>query len=138
MQSDAPAPEPIGAKLHPIALLSIVDHHERTVGNKLNKRALGVLLGESNRGVYDITNAYAIPFEEEHKKEGVWFLDHDYHETKPQLEVAVDTERAAALGVSVREVGRTLETMMGFRRVTTYLDRNEEYDDTGREVLPDR
>lgn len=85
MQNEAPALEPIGAKLHPIALLSIVDHHERTVGNKLNKRALGVLLGESNRGVYDITNAYAIPFEEEHKKEGVWFLDHNYHETMANM-----------------------------------------------------
>lgn len=72
--------EPIGVKMHPIALLSIVDHHERAVGNKKNKRALGVLLGESNRGVYDITNAYAIPFDEEPNKEGVWFIDHNYHE----------------------------------------------------------
>lgn len=38
--------EPLGVKIHPIALLSITDHFERTVGNKKDKRAVGVLLGE--------------------------------------------------------------------------------------------
>lgn len=32
------------------------------------------------------------------------------------------------MGVSVGDIGRTLETMLGERRVTTYLDRGEEYD----------
>jgi multidrug efflux pump len=52
----------------------------------------------------------------------------DYKETKPQLEVIVNTDRAADLGVSVREIGRTLETLMGSRRVTTFVERGEEYD----------
>ena len=55
-------------------------------------------------------------------------ISSDFKETKPQLEVTVDTDRAADLGISVREVGRTLETLMGSRRVTTFLDRGEEYD----------
>ena len=55
-------------------------------------------------------------------------LDADYKEVKPQLLIQVDRNRAADLGVSVSEVGRTLETMLGSRRVTTYLDRGEEYD----------
>ena len=59
---------------------------------------------------------------------GLQAVDDDYKETKPQLQVAVDTDRAADLGVSAREIGRTLETMMGFRRVTTFVDRGEEYD----------
>ncbi|MCA8942363.1 MAG: efflux RND transporter permease subunit [Planctomycetes bacterium] len=59
---------------------------------------------------------------------GLRAVDHDYKETKPQLQVLVDTDRAADLGVSVREIGSTLETLMGFRRVTTYVDRGEEYD----------
>jgi len=50
--------------MHPIALLSIVDHNERTVGSKKNKRALGFLLGEILDNVYEITNSYAVPFEE--------------------------------------------------------------------------
>ena len=55
-------------------------------------------------------------------------LDSDYKEVKPQLVVEVDRDRAADLGVSVATIGRTLETMLGSRRVTTYLDRGEEYD----------
>ncbi|MEC7584672.1 MAG: efflux RND transporter permease subunit [Planctomycetota bacterium] len=59
---------------------------------------------------------------------GLVSVDSDYRETKPQLMVVVDDDRAADLGVSSMEVGRTLETLMGFRRVTTFLDRGEEYD----------
>jgi multidrug efflux pump len=36
--------------------------------------------------------------------------------------------RAADLGVSIADVGRTLETLFGFKRVTTYVDQGEEYD----------
>ncbi len=55
-------------------------------------------------------------------------IDWDFKETKPQLRVAIDYDRAAELGVTVSNVGRTLETMLGSRRVTTYIDRGEEYD----------
>jgi len=55
-------------------------------------------------------------------------LDNDYKETRPQLDFQVDYERAADLGVTIAEIGRTLETMMGGRNVTTFLDRGEEYD----------
>ncbi len=55
-------------------------------------------------------------------------LDWDYKETKPQLRVDIDYDRAAELGVRVGEIGRTLETMLGSRRVTTFLQDGEEYD----------
>ena len=54
-------------------------------------------------------------------------LDTDYKERKPQVLVAVDRDRAADLGVSLQAVGRTLETMLGSRIVTTYVDRGREY-----------
>lgn len=54
--------------------------------------------------------------------------DSDYKETRPQMRVNIDRARAADLGVSVADVGRTLETMMGSRRVTTFVDSGEEYD----------
>jgi multidrug efflux pump len=59
---------------------------------------------------------------------GLFGADSDYNETRPQLRVQVDRERAADLGVSVTEIGRTLETMMGSRRVTTFVQDGEEYD----------
>jgi multidrug efflux pump len=53
--------------------------------------------------------------------------DSDYQERKPQMKISVNRNRAAALGVSLSNVGRTLETMLGSRKVTTYLDRGREY-----------
>ena len=59
---------------------------------------------------------------------GLVGLDWDYKETKPQLRVVIDYDRAAELGVTVGTIGRTLETMLGSRRVTTYIDAGQEYD----------
>jgi len=58
---------------------------------------------------------------------GLTNLDSDYYARKPQLKVSVDRNRAGDLGVSLTTVGRTLETMMGSRIVTTFVDRGEEY-----------
>ncbi|WP_017446595.1 efflux RND transporter permease subunit [Gayadomonas joobiniege] len=55
-------------------------------------------------------------------------LDSDYKETRPQIDFVVDYQRAADLGVTVSEIGSTLETMMGGKNVTTFLDEGEEYD----------
>ena len=54
-------------------------------------------------------------------------LDSDYQERKPQLSVRIDRNKAADLGVSLQNVGRTLETMLGSRIVTTFLQGGEEY-----------
>ncbi len=59
---------------------------------------------------------------------GLYGVDSDYKETRPQMRVNIDRNRAADLGVSVQEIGRTLETMMGSRQVTTFVDNGEEYD----------
>ncbi|KGJ99143.1 efflux RND transporter permease subunit [Thalassotalea sp. ND16A] len=55
-------------------------------------------------------------------------LETDYKETSPQFLINIDRARAADLGVSVGDIGTTLETMLGKRRVTTYVERGEEYD----------
>jgi multidrug efflux pump len=62
------------------------------------------------------------------KNPNFFAADSDYKETRPQMRVMIDRARAADLGVSVSEIGRTLETMMGSRRVTTFVDNGEEYD----------
>lgn len=58
---------------------------------------------------------------------GIIDLDSNYRETRPQLIVDIDTTRAGDLGVPIADVAETLETMMGGRRVTTFIDRGEEY-----------
>lgn len=59
---------------------------------------------------------------------GLVGTDSDYKETRPQMRVNIDRQRAADLGVSVTAIGSALETMMGSRRVTTFVDNGEEYD----------
>ena len=47
---------------------------------------------------------------------------------RPELRIKIYREKAAALGVSAQAIGRTLETMFGSRRATTYLRGGQEYD----------
>ena len=58
---------------------------------------------------------------------GITNLDSDLRETQSQVIVEVDKERAAALGISAQTVGRTLQTMMSEREVSTYEVGGEEY-----------
>ncbi len=64
----------------------------------------------------------------EENNPGLIGVDYDYKETKPQLRLQIDRDRAGDLGVTVGNIGRTLETILGSRRVTTYIDAGEEYD----------
>jgi multidrug efflux pump len=59
---------------------------------------------------------------------GLTEIGWDYNETRPQLRIQIDYDLAAEMGVSVSAIGRTLETMLGQRRVTTYIDDGFEYD----------
>lgn len=59
---------------------------------------------------------------------GLQRLDSDLKETQPQVMVEIDKNRAAALGVSVQSIGRTLAAMMSEQRITTYVEDGEEYD----------
>nr|CAD7586711.1 unnamed protein product [Timema genevievae] len=67
--------------VHPLVLLSVVDHFTRMgkIGNQ--KRVVGVLLGSWRaKGILDVSNSFAVPFDEDDKDKSVWFLDHDYLE----------------------------------------------------------
>jgi multidrug efflux pump len=52
----------------------------------------------------------------------------NYEPNAPRLLVDVDPQQSAALGVSSQQIGRTLETMFGSRRATTYIKGGQEYD----------
>ena len=66
--------------VHPLVLLSTVDHYTR-VAKDTKKRVVGVLLGTRSRGSVDVTNSFAVPFEEDAKNNSIWYLDHNYLET---------------------------------------------------------
>lgn len=57
---------------------------------------------------------------------GINQIDWDYKETQQQYRVNVDIARASDLGVTVQEIGSTLQTMLGSKRVGTFIQNGEE------------
>ncbi|UTV30763.1 efflux RND transporter permease subunit [Photobacterium atrarenae] len=114
---------------------------QQRLGDLVGVRAFAVMRQPFGRGVgkplqfvlgggsyEELARWRDILLEEAGNNPGLTGLDHDYKETKPQFRVAIDRNRAGDLGVSLRDVGRTLESMLGSRLVTTYQWRGEEYD----------
>jgi len=76
-ESDGPR---VTVVVHPLVLLSTVDHYNR-VAKDTDKRVVGVLLGTRTKASVDVTNSFAVPFEEDKKNPSIWYLDHNYLET---------------------------------------------------------
>lgn len=86
---EAPILLPSAARVdvHPLVLLSLVDHYAR-VNNKATtrKRVVGMLLGRykkcksTDMVVLDINNSFAVPFEEDINNSEVWYFDKSYAE----------------------------------------------------------
>jgi multidrug efflux pump len=55
-------------------------------------------------------------------------LDTDLRLNKPQLDIHIDRERASGLGVSVADIGSTLETLLGGRVVSDFKRGTKQYD----------
>jgi multidrug efflux pump len=55
-------------------------------------------------------------------------IDSDLKLNKPQLSVVIDREKAAALGIQVETIGRTLESLLGGRQVTRFKREGKQYD----------
>jgi len=58
---------------------------------------------------------------------GIVNLDADYVETKPQMLINVDRQRAGDMGISVDDISQALQSLMGSRRVSTFVRDGEEY-----------
>ena len=66
-------PTPELAVVHPLVLLSVVDHYNR-VAKDTKKRVVGVLLGENSKGRIDITNSFAGTPGQDHPRQLIWFV----------------------------------------------------------------
>lgn len=68
--------------VHPLVLLSVVDHFNRVSKTQNVKRVVGVLLGSMKYDkTLDVANSFAVPFDEDEKDKKTWFLDMDYLES---------------------------------------------------------
>ncbi|MEO5617095.1 MAG: efflux RND transporter permease subunit [Candidatus Eisenbacteria bacterium] len=55
-------------------------------------------------------------------------MDTDLKLNKPQLEIQIDRDRASELGVSVSEIGNTLQVLLGGSEVTRFKRGNHQYE----------
>jgi multidrug efflux pump len=76
----------------------------------------------------DLQNAVGVMMRESQKLGYLVNMDTNLKLNKPQLEVRIDRDRAAELGVSVAEIGTTLQTLLGGREVTRFKRGNEQYE----------
>ncbi|RLA17452.1 MAG: multidrug transporter AcrB, partial [Gammaproteobacteria bacterium] len=59
---------------------------------------------------------------------GLVNLDTDLKLNKPQFKVTVNRDKAANVGVTIADIGRTLETLLGGREVTRFKRAGEQYE----------
>ena len=90
-----------------------------------SSRPLNIVLGGTS--YEELAEWRDIVIREAEKLPGLSNLQSDFNERKPKIDVSIDRDRAADLGVSLVNVGRTLETILGSRVVTTFIDGGEEY-----------
>ena len=61
---------------------------------------------------------------------GLTDIDTDMRLNKPEVDVTIDRTRVADLGLDISVIGRTLETLLGGRNVSTFQIGSEQYDVT--------
>jgi HAE1 family hydrophobic/amphiphilic exporter-1/multidrug efflux pump len=65
-------------------------------------------------------------------------IESDYTKNKPEVKLITNKNRANDLGVSTENIGRTLETLYGGKRVTTFSKDGREYPIILQQYLADR
>ena len=65
-------------------------------------------------------------------------IESDYSKNKPEVKLITNKNKAKDLGVSTETIGRTLETLYGGKRVTTFNRKGKEYPIILQQYLADR
>ena len=65
-------------------------------------------------------------------------IESDYSRNKPEVKLLINKNKAKDLGVSTEKIGRTLETLYGGKRVTTFNKLGKEYPIILQQYLADR
>ena len=65
-------------------------------------------------------------------------IESDYNRNKPEVKLLINKNKAKDLGVSTQSIGKTLETLYGGKRVTTFNRLGKEYPIIIQQYLADR
>ena len=89
-----------------------------------NKPVQLVIYGTSYEELEDIQNSV---LRELRKNRNMFRIESDYTKNKPEVKLITNKNRANDLGVSTENIGRTLETLYGGKRVTSFSKEGREY-----------
>ncbi|MGH7256247.1 MAG: efflux RND transporter permease subunit, partial [Nitrospirales bacterium] len=118
--------EDVGRRIADLPGVRVFPVMRQGFGGRIRKPVQFVLGGGTYEELTDWRDILLARIEE--RNPGLEGLDYDYKENNPQLRVVINRDRAGDLGVTIGNIGRTLETILGSRRVTTFIDAGEEYD----------
>ncbi|MGH8670932.1 MAG: efflux RND transporter permease subunit, partial [Burkholderiales bacterium] len=76
----------------------------------------------------ELQNMVDALMEEARKFPGLTDLDTDLRLNKPELKVDMNRDKASDIGVEIETIGRTLETLLGGRKVTRFKRNGEQYE----------
>jgi multidrug efflux pump len=98
-----------------------------SLGQSIRERPVNlvVMTNASYEELQEVTQQIV---DEASKNPGLANIDTDLRLNKPQVNVAVDRDKAADAGVQIETVGRVLETMLGGRQVTRFKKDGDQYD----------
>ena len=65
-------------------------------------------------------------------------VESDYNRNKPEVKLIIDKSKAKDLGVSTQSIGKTLETLYGGKKITTFNRQGREYPIIVQQYLSDR
>ncbi len=65
---------------------------------------------------------------EARKNKNLINIEDDFNQNKPILNVRIDQKKSSDLGVSTEDIGRSIETIFGSRKVTKFTNEGKEYD----------
>jgi multidrug efflux pump len=106
-------------------------------GQRATERPITVVLQTS--GTYaELQAAVDAILAEARRFPGMLNLDTDLRLNKPQLRVTVDRDKVQALGISEEQIARTLETLLGGRKVTQFKLNGKQYEVVVQVDKPDR
>ena len=95
------------------------------LGLRGSRKGLQVVVGGPD---YDSVRAWTDALVERAEAlPGLLDVDTNFDRNQPQLQIAIDRAKADDLGIGVEQIGKTLQTMLASREITTYVDRGREY-----------
>lgn len=98
-----------------------------SLGQSVRERPVGFVVTSSD-SYASIARTVGLIVAEAARNPGFVGVDTDLRLNKPELNITVNRDRAADMGVSIDAIGRAIETMMGGRQVTRFKREGDQYD----------